>query len=265
MLPADDKIDRLSAARRALAEASSAAGVALVRGERRGSPVFETGIAVVDRALGGGLPRGRIVEIVGARSSGRLSLTLALLTRALHTGEPAAFIDAADALDPRALDPTDRERVLWVRPRDALAALKCADLLLDGGGFGVIAIYLVGVARALERDHERAQRHALRERDPSHTSTERVQVTGQRGIGSGAWARLAQRAEKARSTIVVAVDSESAHAPGAFAYASLAVNAGGARWRERKLLDGVQCRVTVRRQKVGANANVADDVVLQAG
>jgi RecA/RadA recombinase len=264
MIPAE-RLDRLTAARRALAEASSAAGVALVRGESRRGAVIETGIAAIDGALGGGLPRGRIVEIVGPRSSGRLSLTLALLHRALHTGEPAAFIDAADALDPRALDPADRARVLWIRPRDALTALQCADLLLDGGGFGVIAIYLVGVARALERDQERARQHALRPRDPAHTTDDRVRVTRQRAIGSGAWARLAQRAEKVRSSLVVTVDPESSHAPGAFAFASLALNAGTTHWRSHALLDGVQCRVAVRKQKLGAHTATANEVLLRAG
>ena len=105
-MSAAPQLDRLAAARRALAEASSVAGVPLSRsGVRARHAVVPTGIAPLDEALGGGLPRGRIVEVVGPRSSGRLSLTLTLLSSALRTGEPVALIDAADALDPRALHP----------------------------------------------------------------------------------------------------------------------------------------------------------------
>src|SRR4051794_8080356 len=111
--------DRLAAARRALANATSAVGVPASvpnAGSTRRGPLA-TGIGSLDVALGGGLPRGRIVDVVGSRSSGRLSLTLTLLSRTLRAGESAALIDAADALDPRALHPSDRGRLLWVRPK----------------------------------------------------------------------------------------------------------------------------------------------------
>ncbi len=261
-----NKLDRLAAARRALAEASSVAGVPLTRGDTRARhAVLPTGIAPLDAALGGGLPRGRIVEVIGARSSGRLSLTLSLLTAALRSsGEPVALIDAADALDPRALHPDDRARVLWIRPPDALSAMKCADLLLDAGGFALVALYLVGVGTAVRRNHAREIEHARRERDPAHTTTERVQVTGRQGIGSAAWSRIAQRAERAKCGIVVTLDARSPHAPGAFAYASLGVSHHRSHWRGRALLETVECRIDVARSKLGGAVGASTDVRFHA-
>jgi hypothetical protein len=264
-MSAAPQLDRLAAARRALAEASSVAGVALTRSSVRARhAVIATGIAPLDEALGGGLPRGRIVEVIGPRSSGRLSLTLTLLSSALRTGEPVALIDAADALDPRALHPDDRPRVLWIRPPDALAAMKCADLLLDAGGFALVAMYLVGVGTAVRHDHTRARQHAMRERDPAHTTTEQVRVTGKQGIGSAAWARIAQRAERAKSGMVVALDAKSTHAPGAFAYASLGVSHHRAHWRGRKLLETVECRIDVTRSKLGGGVGASTEVRFSA-
>lgn len=261
------KLDRLAVARRALAEASSVAGVPLARCEdsRSRHAVLPTGIDPLDEALGGGLPRGRIVEIIGPRSSGRLSLTLALLTSALRSsGEPVALIDAADALDPRALHPDDRAHVLWIRPPDALAAMKCADLVLDAGGFALVAVYLVGVGMAGRRDAVREQEHSRRERDPAHTAAERVHVTGRQGLGSAAWARIAQRTERAKCGLVVTLDVRSTHGPGAFAYASLGVSHHRAYWHGRALLETVECRIDVTRSKLGGRVGTSTDVRFRA-
>ncbi len=242
-------VDRLALARRALVEANEAAGVVATRTTPDGStygrrgPIV-TGIESIDRMLGGGLPRGRVVEITGARSSGRLSLTLALLARAVRTGEPSALIDVADALDPRALDPDVRPRILWVRPRDVLTALKCMDLLLDAGGFGLVALYLVGV-RDLGRSTGRA--------------------TAKQGVGSAAWVRIAQRAEQARSCVVVTLDARSAHAPGAFAHASLAVERRGVVWRRKELLESLRSEVVVARGRSGIAPGTSGDVTFMTG
>lgn len=234
--------DRLVVARRALAEASHAVGLPLARSEERGEAIA-TGLAALDAALGGGLPRGRLVEIVGERSSGRLSLTLALLSRAMRTGEPVALIDPVDALDPRALSPGDRSQLLWIRPSDVFTALRCADLLLDAGGFAMVAMYLVGVASVRARNAVRTELHAVRE-----TAT----VTERRGIHPSAWARLARRAERARSAMLVVLDPRSSYAPGVFAYASLQVRRHRAVWCEHAPLEAVEGEIAVTRSKLGA-------------
>jgi len=90
---------------------------------------------VFERLLGGGLPKGRLVELVGRRSSGRHSLALAALASATSAGEAAAFVDLGDGLDPQAAEAAgvDLERVLWVRPARIKAALSSAEMLLATG------------------------------------------------------------------------------------------------------------------------------------
>lgn len=108
-----------------------------------------TGLAEIDTLLAGGLPRGRLCEIVGARSAGRTALALAIVAAATRRGEVTAIVDLDDALDPASLEAAgaDLERVLWVRPRSAADGLRAADLVLDAGGFG-LAVLDLGDGRA---------------------------------------------------------------------------------------------------------------------
>ncbi len=101
-----------------------------------------TGIPEIDRILGG-LPRGCLTEIVGPASSGRTSLLLAMLAAATARQETCALVDADDAFHPTSAEAVGVElaRVLWIRcGHNAAKALKAADLLTAGGGFGLIAI-----------------------------------------------------------------------------------------------------------------------------
>ncbi|GMI36728.1 hypothetical protein TeGR_g14898 [Tetraparma gracilis] len=59
-----------------------------------------TGALTLDVALGGGLPRGRVVEIYGPESSGKTTLALHVIAEAQKDGGVCAFIDAEHALDP---------------------------------------------------------------------------------------------------------------------------------------------------------------------
>jgi recombination protein RecA len=135
---------------------------------------LSTGIAALDE-LTGGLPRGALVEICGAASSGRTTLLLSVLASATQRGEACALVDAGDALDPAAASAAgvELERLLWVRcggqfrvssfkfrekrKKDAdfprlEQALRAADLIVQSGGFGVVALDLAGIApRAARR------------------------------------------------------------------------------------------------------------------
>ena len=110
-------------------------------------PVAETvpsGVPEIDRATGG-LPRGGITEIFGAPSSGRASLLVSILAGATARQEFCALVDAEDAFDPlsAAAAGVDLPRLLWIRcGHNAEHALRAADLLLQGGGFGVVALDL---------------------------------------------------------------------------------------------------------------------------
>ena len=102
--------------------------------------VAATGIAALDGALGGGLRRGHLSEIVGPRSSGRTSVLCAVLAAATSRGEVTAVIDTHDRFDPASAAEAgvDLSRLLWVRERgDTARALKAMNLVLQAGGFGV--------------------------------------------------------------------------------------------------------------------------------
>ena len=113
--------------------------------KKRNTPVF-AGLSAEELASGSfSLPSGAITEISGALSSGRTSLTHAILARATAAGECCAMVDSASAFDPwsAAQAGVDLQKLLWVRASGRLdAALKAADLILHSGGFGVIVLDL---------------------------------------------------------------------------------------------------------------------------
>ena len=103
-----------------------------------------SGIPEIDLATGG-LPRGCLTEIFGAPSSGRASLLVSILAGATARQEFCALVDAEDAFDPlsAAAAGVELPRLLWIRcGHNAAHALRAADLLLQGGGFGVVALDL---------------------------------------------------------------------------------------------------------------------------
>lgn len=159
-----------------LAALPKLAGVtAASRLEVRPAPAMVTsGVRALD-GLTGGLPRGCLSEICGPASSGRTSLLVAVLAAATARQEVAALVDTSDAFDPQsaAAVGVDFERLLWVRcgksnspqrhppaslragsdtekygnknPKppymDALEqSLRVTDLLLQSGGFGLVAM-----------------------------------------------------------------------------------------------------------------------------
>ena len=112
-----------------------------------------TGVAEVD-ALSGGLPRGALTEVLGPASSGRTSLVLAILAEAARRQETCALVDAGDAFDPAsaAAAGVDLSKLLWVRcAGKAEHALRAADLLVQGGGFGCVVLDLGDVPPRLAR------------------------------------------------------------------------------------------------------------------
>src|SRR5205809_1855025 len=101
-----------------------------------------TGLAVLDEALGGGLPRGRIAELAGAPSTGRTGLACAIAAAATRAGETIAWVDPQDALEPEAAAAAGIAlvRLLWVRPRSVSDAFRAAEILLGAGGFGLVVL-----------------------------------------------------------------------------------------------------------------------------
>ena len=107
------------------------------------STAFSTAIEPLDRLLEGGLPRGRLVELIGRKSSGRFSIVLSTLAAATAVAEATALVDLGDVFDPQAAKSvgTELEHVLWVRPRKLKEALLSAEMLL-GTGFPLVVMDL---------------------------------------------------------------------------------------------------------------------------
>jgi hypothetical protein len=125
---------------------SALAGRVSVPFTYRDRKIVETvpsGIPQID-SIAGGLPRGSLTEICGPSCSGRTSLLLSALASITAQPEACALIDARDAFDPHSAEAAgvNLENLLWVRCRDINQSLRAADLLLQGGGFGLIALDL---------------------------------------------------------------------------------------------------------------------------
>jgi hypothetical protein len=142
------------AALRSLAEFSLQGKVSAPFVYRDRSP-FETvssGIRQIDE-LTGGVPRGALTEICGPPCSGRTTLLLSTLAARTTEGEVCALVDAQDSFDPYSASIAGVElgQLLWVRCRNIDQALRATDLLIQSGGFGLVAIDLSDVPPKIVR------------------------------------------------------------------------------------------------------------------
>jgi recombination protein RecA len=114
--------------------------------------IVSTGIPEIDAAVGG-LPRGAMTEICGPPCSGRTSLLLSALAARTADGEACALVDARDSFDPHQASTAGvaLNQLLWVRCQNADQALRATDLLIQGGGFGLVAVDLSDIAPKIVR------------------------------------------------------------------------------------------------------------------
>jgi hypothetical protein len=120
--------------------------------EANAPPAVPTGIAALD-ALTGGLPRGCLTEIFGPSGSGKSSILQSALAERTRAGEACALVDAQDAFDAVGAQNAGifLAQLLWVRCQGIDQALRSVDLLLHGGGFGLVALDLGDVPARLVR------------------------------------------------------------------------------------------------------------------
>jgi hypothetical protein len=126
-------------------EIASRFGSAFQLNEKRPADLISTGIPEIDSFALGGLPRGAITEIFGPASSGRTSFMLSALAHATTHEESCALVDMSNAFDPESARRAEIncDRLLWIRCADNLEhAFKATDLLLQGGGFGLVLLDL---------------------------------------------------------------------------------------------------------------------------
>jgi len=103
---------------------------------------FPTGALTLDLALGGGYPKGRVVEVYGPESSGKTTLTLHAIAEVQKRGGVAAFVDAEHALDPvyAASVGVDIENLLVSQPDTGEMALEIVDQLVRSAAVDIVVV-----------------------------------------------------------------------------------------------------------------------------
>ena len=119
-------------------------GSIMKMGDAHGQQVecVPTGSISLDLALGGGIPKGRIIEIYGPESSGKTTLTLHAIAEVQRAGGTAAFIDAEHALDPAYAKRigVDVENLLLSQPDNGEQALEIAETLVRSSAVDLVVV-----------------------------------------------------------------------------------------------------------------------------
>ena len=160
--------------------------------------VAATGLPAVDAALGGGIRRGQLSEIIGPRSAGRTTVMCRALAAAAARSELVALIDPFDRFDPVAAEAAGLElsRLLWVRDAGgggtvtvhqlvATRGVKAMNLVLRAGGFGLVVLDLADAGTPVRRQ-----------------------------LPFTTWLRLARTIEGSQTVAVVVADEHLARSPG---------------------------------------------------
>lgn len=103
---------------------------------------FPTGSVSLDLALGGGIPKGRIIEVYGPESSGKTTLTLHAIAEVQRKGGVAAFIDAEHALDPQYAQRigVNLDTLLVSQPDNGEQALEIVESLVRSNAVDLIVV-----------------------------------------------------------------------------------------------------------------------------
>jgi hypothetical protein len=171
-----------------------------------------------------GSPRGfegRLIELAGARSSGKTALAYRMASGATSRGELVGWVDLPNALDPRFLlrARVRLEDVLWVRPPDLSAALRAAELLVKTG-FALVVLDLEGSSA-----RELAQ------------------------LGASVWTRLLRALRESRATALLLGAQRAA---GSFATLGVSTTREHALF-DAGLFEGLASRLTVLRSREAAS------------
>lgn len=104
--------------------------------------LYSTGSLLLDRALGGGVAVGRVIELYGLESSGKSTLCLQLVAQVQKAGKKVAYLDTENAMDPvyaKKLG-VDVDALAFAQPSSAEETLEIADMLAKSGEFGLIIV-----------------------------------------------------------------------------------------------------------------------------
>ena len=104
--------------------------------------LIKSGSLSLDLALGGGYPKGRIIEIYGPESSGKTTLALHAIAEVQKNGGQAAFIDAEHALDPSYAEKigVQIDNLLISQPDNGEQALEICETLVRSNAVDLIVV-----------------------------------------------------------------------------------------------------------------------------
>jgi RecA/RadA recombinase len=202
---------------------------------RRRDELLATTLAPFDALLGGGLPRGKVVELTGRRTAGRFSIVMAALAASTSLGEAAALVDLGDHFDPPVGELTgiDLRRMLWIRPYTLKQAVMSVEMIAAAGFQTVILD---------------AGSHPIRHGEKG------------RRVPDAAWVRLARAAE-AHGTVMMM--STPYALTGTASEAHVSALRARPRWigggKSPRILTGIEVSVTLekhRHRKPGAHATL---------
>ena len=145
---------------------------------RQSAGVVATGARCIDEALGGGLPAGRLTELVSAvASTGGQTILAQLLRTTRNARERVALIDAADGFAPEAVPPDALLHLVWVRCRSVPEAFAAADILVRDGNYAIVVLDLRGLPERTLLRTPGTTWHRLRHAAQSSPAAGLVQTT----------------------------------------------------------------------------------------
>ena len=135
--PQRDDVRRLreSLSREVAAKVMNATELIRALDKERRDASIPTTLTPFDTLLGGGLPRGKMVELTGRRVGGRFAIAMSALAAATSMGEAAVLVDLGDHFDPRPAEENgvDLRRMLWIRPKTLKQAVMSVEMIAATG------------------------------------------------------------------------------------------------------------------------------------
>ncbi len=137
-----------------------------------------TGVRSIDEALGGGLPAGRLTELVsgGPGSGGQLVLARLLMTTRMER-KRIALVDVADGFSPDSVPPDALQHLVWVRPLNLADALAAMDVLVRDGNYAAVVLDLRGVGERVQLNIPKSHWHRLQRAAESRPAAVLIQTT----------------------------------------------------------------------------------------